>query len=142
MATFAPEIADFFPFLVPWILGGTPPEATLVNSGNIETPVTITIWGPIVDPVITNATSGKIITLDLEMLVGDLFVITTGKNNITAVYTPAATGIAENGFPYITVTSKFWSLLKGSNYVTFTCTSSTTGCGCQITWSDQYAGVF
>jgi len=140
--TFATDAADFFPFTIPWSIGSTPPRKTLVNSGNVDAPVTITILGPITDPVLTNETTSKILTLDIEMAEGDRFDITTGPNNITAIYTPISTGIAENGFPYITVTSTFWVLRKGSNSILFSCSTSTAGSGASVSWSDQYAGVF
>ena len=140
--SFITTIANFFPWNIPWVIGTTTSRKTVVNAGNIEAPVIISIWGPITDPVITNETSGKTIALDLELLEGDRFDITTGKNNNTALYTPVSTGIPVNGFPYITVASKFWTLLKGSNSILFSCSTSTDGSGASLTWSDQFAGVF
>ena len=134
---------SFFPFKIPWsIHRGSSNRRTLFNDGDVDAPLTIAIWGPITDPVFTNDTTGKAITLDLELVAGDRFDITTGKNRITAFYTPVGTGIPVNGQGYITVGSKFWLLRKGANTVDFSCDASTAGSGAHIVWSDQYAGVF
>jgi hypothetical protein len=140
--TFGADTVEFFPFNIPWYIGASSNQKSLTNAGNVSAPVDILIWGPITDPVLTNVTTGEALTLDLELLTGDLFRITTGKNRITALYTPASTGVEVNGQGYITVGSKFWLLQKGVNTVTFSCSTSSTGHGASVSWSDQYAGVF
>lgn len=140
--SFSSSIPDFFPWVIPWVIGLSSNRKTVVNAGNVDAPVTISFWGPVTDPYITNERSDKTITLDLELETGDRFDITTGKNNVTAIYTPISDGIPINGFPYITVTSQFWMLLKGANSVLFSCDTSEAGSGASVSWYDQYAGVF
>jgi len=115
---------------------------TLINAGNADAPVDITIWGPITDPVLANITTGKTLSLDLELVAGDRFDITTGKDRITALYTPVSTGIPVNGQGYVVLGSKFWTLQKGANSVEFSCATSSAGSGATIIWSDQYGAVF
>lgn len=140
--SFGASITEFFPFNIPWYIGMSSNKKTLTNAGNIEAPVDISIWGPMTDPVIANITTGKTLSIDLELVAGDRFDITTGKNRITATYTPASTGIPVNGQGYISIGSKFWMLQKGGNSIEFSCATSSTGSGASISWSDQYAAVF
>lgn len=132
---------DFFPFDISGnFLGWNSSTEIVTNSGDVAAPVTISIAGECVDPILTNVTTGEAISIDLSMSAGDLFVITTGYGNKTAVYYPSG-GTSENGFPYLLSTSVLWSLALGDNTITLTNTSIAEGTYVSIEWREKYVGV-
>jgi len=145
--TFAPSGAGWIPWAIPWSIPSSMNEKDCFNTGTTDTNVTISIWGPIVEPVLTNVTikngvtTTETITTSVTLAVNDRLDITTGIDNET-VWLTVGSAAPVKAFSYITVGSKFWLMKKGMNRVTLSCTSSTPGCGCSISWSDKYAGVF
>ena len=145
--TFAPSDAGWIPWAIPWTIPTSINVKDCLNAGTTDTNVAISIWGPIVEPIITNVTvkngvtTTEIITTSITLAVDDRLDITTGIDNETVWLTVGAAAPVK-AFSYITVGSKFWQMKKGMNRVTLSCTSSTVGCGASITWSDKYAGVF
>jgi hypothetical protein len=139
---------NFFPFRIPWrIHAGTSNFKTLVNDGMVSAPVSATITGPIVNPSLTRITdpvarTGETLALDLELLTGDIFEITTGDDNQTAYYTPASTGVRVKAMNYVTVESVFWELARGPNTVLFNSDTFTAGCSASVQWSNRYGAVF
>jgi len=57
--------------------GATPAGTTLTNSGNRPTPIIFLITGPIVNPVITNSTSGHSLGFTIELLTGETLTVDT-----------------------------------------------------------------
>lgn len=132
---------NFFPLTITTaFLGWNSSSKVLENLGDMETPVTITIAGECVNPVLTNVETGEVISIALSMAAGDRFVITTGFGNKTATYYPAAGG-SENGMPYLAITSILWNLQPGENTITLTDTSIAAGTYVSIEWYDRYTVV-
>lgn len=132
---------DFFPFDISGnFLGWSSDTTTLTNEGDVVAPVTISIVGECVDPILTNVTTGEAISIDISMNADDRFVITTGFGNKTATYYPSG-GSSENGFPYLISTSVLWSLALGDNVITLTNTSFAAASYVSIEWREKYVGV-
>lgn len=137
----APTIAAFFPFDISGnFLGWNSASTIAQNTGDSVTPVTITINGECIDPILTNEKTGEVITLDISMNAGDQFIITTGIGNKTATYIPSG-GASENGFPYIVSTSVLWQLEPGDNMITLTDTSIAATAYVSIVWYDKFVAV-
>lgn len=124
-----------------WQIGMISSNPVFTNAGSFDTPVKMTINGPIENPVLTNQTTGKNMSLTIEMLEGDVFVVDTTAGAQYAEFTPISTGIAVNGMPYVDVTADFWQLIPGSNQIVLTSTTSSSPANASIEWSDRYAGI-
>jgi len=132
---------NFFPLDISGnFLGWSSSTTRAVNDGDLATPITLSVVGECVTPIITNTTTGEAITINLSMAAGDKFVITTGFGNKTATYYPAAGGSA-NGFPYIGSASVLWNLEPGDNVITLGGTSIATGTYVKLEWYDKYIAV-
>lgn len=132
----------FFPFNFPFnFQGAQSPAIDIVNSGSHNTPVYLKLTGPITDPVLTNNLTGTAVGLDLEILDGETFEVSTDENDLYAVYN--ATGGEEQGFQYLSATTllREFYLRSGTNECVLTCSASGAGASALLRWSDKYAGV-
>lgn len=137
----APIETDFFPFDISGnFLGWNSASTVMTNDGDVPAPVTISVVGECVDPILTNVTTGEAISIDLSMNAGDIFTITTGYGNKTATYYPSG-GASENGFPYLISTSVLWNLALGDNTITLTDTSIASASYISVSWREKYVGV-
>jgi hypothetical protein len=130
-----------FPFNFPFSLPRNDTTIPLWNYGNISTPVTITISGDIEDPVLHNQTTDKSMSINLNMVEGDLLVITTGFGNKTATYTAVSDGTPTNAFQYFDPDSEFWELQPLENMVELSYSSIGATGSVSIQWQDRYSGL-
>lgn len=147
LLTLAQAADTFFPFEFPFTFPTSTLSGTADNNGSFETPVTITLNGPIKDAVITRVatesgvSTTRIFSITLDLAAGEQFVITTGKGTQTATYIETD-GTENSGEPYVDLTSEYWMLQPGTNTITLTYdTASSHDNLCQIQWSDKYVGV-
>lgn len=73
-----------YPLVYPLDYGDplTPSTAVLVNEGNIETPVVISIEGPIESPSIVNQSTGRRLDFDISLTENDTLVVDTQKGSV------------------------------------------------------------
>lgn len=146
-----PNPPNFFPFpsgtgTWPFTLASTTSTVSCPNTGQVETPVKICIFGPITNPVLTvtkivdGETVSESLSLTMTLAAGDEVEIDTDPDVMTARYYPAGGGDL-NAMPYIDSDSKFWKLAVGGNSVHITCTTSSTGSSANIEWSNRYVGI-
>lgn len=129
-----------FPFQFPIRFSHVKNEITIQNMGTANTPVTITITGPGVNPSITNKTVGKTISLDNKSLgIGEQLIITTqrGKKTVKLL----KNGVLIDAFQYISPVSKFWELIPGQNIITYNSDDNLEATSIEIEWNERYEGV-
>lgn len=91
---------------------------TLVNKGDVPTPIHVEFRGPVVNPRITNLTTGEFIRVNREIPAGyKLFLDTSFGNKRVEIVGPD--GIVQNGFPWIDPYSTFFNLDVGENRFAF-----------------------
>lgn len=122
-----------FPFSFPFSLGTPAATATITNSGDIETPVSIVLVGPMIQPKITNNTTGEFIFLTQNILSGETITIDTKAMTITS-------SLTGNVFWYMDDSSTFWYLQPGANSVTYISSTSIVGSSCTINYRHRYSG--
>lgn len=106
------------------------------NAGDVSVFPTITLQPTCQDVVITNVTTGKIITFSGYTIPGGrTLTIECGVGQKTA-----ALDTGTNVIGYITSTSTLFSLQKGNNTIRFSATASNTG-AFAVKWYNQYLGV-
>ena len=128
-----------FPFSFPFNLGTVGSQVEAVNSGNIETPVMIYLYGEVVDPVITNATTDEAITIVETVEDGEILIINTAFGEKAAMILTG--GEYVNAFEYIDPDSTFWKLNPGSNTLNYTVSSEGENAQCRILYYNLYSGV-
>lgn len=141
---FMAAATDFFPFSFPFLLGAENPSGTVTNSGDVSTPVTISIVGEVQDPCLTRSITGETdvsMNISITMTATERFVIVTGPGNPSATYYKSDGTIETGAFSYFDPDSVFWYLEPGDNTVTLTNVSIAAATYVSVEWRDRYVGV-
>ncbi len=110
------------------------PTVTIDNPGDVESPVTIRVTGPALNPVITNVTTGESIGLTVDLAAGEWVEIQTAFGAASCRHWTGASlmGIVQPG-------SAFWQMQPGPNTLTYT--DSGGDASVLIQYSPRYTGV-
>ncbi len=121
------------PITVPISFGASAATATITNAGDLDSPPTITVAGPVTNPRITNNTTGKLVQFNLTLIAGQELVIDMDAR--TAVINPGG----NNAMPDRSPDSESWPLIPGDNSIT--CLTSADGSDFDFSWFTRYVGV-
>jgi len=126
-----------FPVVFGTYTGSTPVPA--VNLGDSITPVIISFYGPAVNPVITNNTTGEYVKCNTTLLSGDVLIINTkfGSKSVSKI---AASGGVYNLSNTLDAGSTFWQLNIGQNLISFADDLFLSLEYCTISWYNRYIG--
>lgn len=108
------------------------------NLGGVPAPVQITISGPIENPVLENLTTGKSLSLTLEVLEEESVEIDTTYGALSC-YHVATNGTRTNAMAYLSSDSEFWQLEPGENIITYSATSGSAEV--VVNYTSRYSGV-
>lgn len=113
-------------------------EATLVNAGNIEAYPTVTFYGPLTNPTLTNETNGDVMNLTYTLTSGQRIVVDT-KNHTALYYSSDVDTTGDNVLDDIS--GDFLRLASGSNTIKLTDSVYNASGRVQLSWRDTYSGV-
>lgn len=107
------------PLKLPINFGGVGTTVSINNIGDTPTPCTIELRGKLVDPVITNASTGDEIVVRRTIEDGETLLINTGfgKKSVTHI---DVDGVARNAMHYVTIGSRFFLLEPGNVKLRYT----------------------
>ncbi|MEA0563484.1 phage tail family protein [Lysinibacillus irui] len=91
---------------------------SLINKGDVPTPIKVEFRGPVTNPRITNLTTGEFIKVNREIPTGYKLILDTSFGN-KRVEIVGPDGIVQNAFHYIDLASTFFSLDVGENRFSF-----------------------
>ena len=123
------------PFSISFDISATTGGSAIVqNNGDIDSYPTITLHGALVNPTISNQTTGK--SLHLTGL-------STSGSDVVTIDMRARTIKLDNQnyFAYKTSASDFWTLEPGSNTILFTDTTFNSGTHATVSFASNYSGV-
>lgn len=124
-----------YPIIYPVIYGGSAAGTqTITNAGNIEAWPIITLTGILTDPIITNTTTGKYMSLDITLGASDTLVI--DMKNKTIVLNGTTNSLSTKA-----LASEWWWLDAGANIVTLATGSGGDNGLVTIEYRDSYLGV-
>lgn len=109
-------IVDGFtsPFTSPFVQSGAGVESTATNTGDADTPIVACIYGPASNPVLLNATTGKLITFQgLTIDDGQYVEIDTAQKTVRLNGSEAA----DRYQFYVAASSSMWMLEPGDNQI-------------------------
>ncbi|PIC65331.1 phage tail protein [Sporosarcina sp. P13] len=114
---------------------------TLLNKGDVETPLRIVFNGPATAPIrIENKTTDDFIQVNQPLAIGERLEINTafGQKRVERVL---ADGTRFNAFHYIKRGSKFFNLIPGNNLLDYSTGEDYERAGVLITWQNRYLSV-
>jgi hypothetical protein len=120
--------------------GSAETSDSINNAGDWETPVSIKLYGPCVNPKILNVTTGDYIRVEISMEAGDLLEITTAFGNKSVIYTPSG-GVPVSAITLLDLSSTFFQLAVGNNELLLSDDSFSATDSCTVTWTNRYIGV-
>jgi hypothetical protein len=147
---FDPNTENYFPFPNmkgwPWVLTSMNKTKQCWINGSVDAPIIATFYGEMVNPHLTctKIVNGESVTetlsLTITLIAGDILIVNTNPDIMTARYYPAAGGDL-NAHKYIDTDSILWQLGRGGNTVELDPDTSTVGSWASIQWTDRYVGV-
>lgn len=129
-----------FPLRFPMKFGRKGESRTLVNKGDVATPVLIEFTGPAANPRITNKTTGEFIKVNRTLNAGDTLVINTafGQKRVEIINND---GTRTNVFNWIDPSSTFFNLDEGENEIEYTADTGKESAVVKLTYRNRYVGV-
>ena len=107
-----------FPFHFPVRFATRGDGRTLINKGDVPTPIKVEFRGPVTNPKITNLTTGEFIRVNRAIPAGYILILDTSFGN-KRVEIVAPDGVVQNAFHYIDLESTFFNLVVGENRFSF-----------------------
>lgn len=119
---------------------GMEQESTIIiNDGTTYTPLIIEFDGGIKNATLTNETTGESITINKELLFGEILEVNTSFGN-RKIKLLKVDGNKENGFKYITLDSKFLQLAEGENQIRYVAEAN-GNVTVRLKWYKRYIGL-
>lgn len=117
------------------------PQITIVNDGQLPTPVEIVFHGPADNPRITNLVNGAYIQVNRSLTADDALYISTAFGDKTVEI--ETNGVRTNAFNYIDLDSDFqnFQLLLGDNVLEYQTSNETVPQSVQIFYRKRYLGI-
>lgn len=129
-----------FPFEGEFQMGMQRDQRVIFNDGDVDAPLQVEFFGPALNPVIINNTTGEFIKVNQELLEGERMMIDTSDSN-KSVYFIDALGVERNVFNWIDLGSTFFKLVIGDNDIEYTADSDIQGAIVNITYSKLYTAI-
>lgn len=107
-----------------------PNSASVVNAGTVSTKPVITIQGPVTNPVVQNATTGKSLRFNLTLAANDILTVDTDVRSVVLNGTASRRGT-------LSYDSVWWDLQPGQNTILFSA-DAVTAAVVQIIWRSAY----
>lgn len=129
------------PLSFPFSLGSATGVVSVENAGDVATPCTITITGPIIYPVIENRTTGDVWGADLALYPGEQLIVSSKFGSKSATRFDPATGTERNEFGSIFPRSRWIELVPGENRIGFTRSGEASRASMRVAWYNRYLGA-
>lgn len=114
-------------------------KRTLVNAGDVPTPLIIEFHGPATNPVMTKTKTGEFIKVNRTLSEGEILTVNTEFGNISVTITDGT--VETNAFNWIDLNSTFFQLDMGDNEIAYTADSSVAGAVVDMYFENYYTGV-
>jgi hypothetical protein len=121
------------PFTVPMTVAapaGSTGEKNTFNAGTFPTFPTVTIQGPVTDPVLENVTTGRRLRLKYTLASADSLVVDF-DNGMVLLNGNTPVGALASG-------SSFWPLVKGNNLIRYTAFTGASGAPATISYRSAW----
>lgn len=112
---------------------------TIMNNGNMETPVLIQFYGPAINPVIRNESTGEFVKVNCSLKEGEVLEINTDFGAKSVI---RRTGVkSENLNHVLDLTSRFFWLQLGKNVMSYSSDNKAQRNKVLISYHERYLGI-
>jgi Phage tail protein len=129
-----------FPFESEFEMGMQRDQRIIVNDGDAPAPLYIEFFGPAVNPIIINKTTGEFIKVNQTLQEGEVMKIDTAPGK-KSVYFVQPDGTERNVFNWIDLESTFFQLVVGENEIEYSADSDIQGAIVNIRYNKLYNAV-
>lgn len=129
-----------FPFEGVFEIGMQRDNRIIVNDGDAPAPLYIEFFGPAVNPIIINRTTGEFIKVNQTLQEGEVMKIDTTPGR-KSVYFVQPDGTERNVFNWIDLNSSFFQLVVGENEIEYSADSDIQGAIVNISYRKLYNAV-
>lgn len=123
--------SPFFPIVFDHVIGDS---VTMFNNGLVETWPVLTLFGPVDDPIISNATTGKVFHLQGLHLNGAPDFVRIDMMNKTVLFNDTESYATKINYDV----STWWPLLPGQNQITLNGSNPGVDAQVLVQWNDLY----
>jgi hypothetical protein len=145
-----PWIGATIPLEIPWELGSYSDSNIIDNTGDLQTPVKISIEGPVVNPVITRTYTDPVTNTDISesiavtksLVSGQLLYIESAFGNIKCEIRNTSTNVLiEDAFQYASIDSVFFWLKPGDNIILYESDDSNDNAALTLQYQPRYSAA-
>lgn len=129
-----------FPFEGGFQMGIARDERIITNDGDAPVPFQVEFFGPAVNPVVTNETTGEFIKVNQTLLEGEYMRVDTTPGRKKVVFIEPD-GTERNVFNWIDLESTLFQLIEGDNYLSYSADSDIQGAVVNFYYQQQYNSV-
>lgn len=129
-----------FPYEGEFEMGVQRDIRTIVNDGDAPIPIKIEFYGPAVNPVVRNNTTGDFIKVNQVLKEGEYMKIDTTPGQ-KSVFFISPDGTKRNVFNWIDLESELFQLIIGENDIEYSADSDIQGAIFNIYYRKNYVGV-
>lgn len=132
-----------FPMTFPVSFGNRKFSVTAVNTGQVDVPVAIEIYGSGEMPRLVNHTTGRSLQLSRLLAENEMLSINTDPNNLIVSVTNLETGATESAFGYLTLDSALsvFTLRPGNNDLEYIPSFGGARSRVRVSWYGRMEGV-
>jgi hypothetical protein len=129
-----------FPFEGTFEMGIQRDKRIIDNDGDAPAPIYVEFFGPAVNPIILNNTTGEFIKINQTLDEGEYMRVDTTPGNKSVEFV-SPDGTATNVFNWIDLNSTFFQLIVGENEIEYSADSDIQGAVVNIRYNKLYVGV-
>ena len=129
-----------FPFEGTFEMGISRDERVITNEGDSPIPFQVEFYGPAVNPIVTNETTGEFIKVNQTLLEGEYMRIDTTKGKKSVVFIEPD-GTQRNVYNWIDLESTLLQLVEGENYLTYNADNDIQGAIVNFYFQQHYNSV-
>lgn len=130
-----------FPTAFPFDLGTAGGVAVCTNAGDVGAPITITLAGPVVRPVLRNVTTGEWWASNSLVPAGKELVVAMGAGEKSVTIHDPSTGAETDALADVLLASQWFDLQAGVNRIAFGNSADAHSAMMTVAWYDRFLGA-
>lgn len=111
------------------------------NLGDVDCPLVMEFAGGAINPSLTNLTTGEAIIINTTIPADHRLIVSTGYGDKRAVLHNDLTGEETNAMMHLDLSSVFFALRVGDNYLTYSADVGAAEADVSARWRMRYAGI-